>query len=96
MNIAVTGGNGFIGRKLVDALALQGHAIKVLTRVSGDSARRNVQFVKGSLTSDDCPLGQLLDHCDVLLHCAGELRDIAAMRALHVGGTQRLMKGVLR
>jgi nucleoside-diphosphate-sugar epimerase len=96
MNTAVTGGNGFIGRKLVEALASQGHAVRVLTRASTRSPSVNVQFVEGDLTSDDCPFSQFLENCDVVFHCAGELRSVALMRALHVGGTRRLLGGVFR
>lgn len=95
MNVAITGGNGFIGRKLIDALIRQGHVVKALSRGSQPAFSSDIQVVKGNLISPDCPLGQLVKDCEVLFHCAGEVRDAAAMRLLHVEGTRRLSQAVL-
>jgi nucleoside-diphosphate-sugar epimerase len=81
MIAAVTGGTGFVGRALVARLRRDAavREVRVLSRRGGFDLTR--------------PLPpQALDGVDVLFHCAGETRDEAAMRALHVEGTRRLVE----
>lgn len=96
MQVCVTGANGFIGRRLVDALSNQGHSIRVLTRRPVCLFPDGVQVIMGDLTSPDCPLDQFLEGCEVVFHCAGEIRDVGAMHLLHVNGTQWLLQAVLK
>ena len=95
LRICLTGANGFIGRRLVAALSRQGHAIRVLSRRSDCLLFDGIHVVKGDLTSVDCPFDQFLEGCEVVVHCAGEIRDVAAMKSLHVDGTHRLLQAVL-
>ncbi len=95
MNIAITGANGFIGRNLIKALDQQGHSIRALSRRSQAVFPSGVQKVTGDLTSEACPLEQLLEGCEVIFHCAGEIRNQAVMRSLHVDGTKRLLHAAL-
>jgi nucleoside-diphosphate-sugar epimerase len=96
MQVCVTGANGFIGRYLVGALSHQGHTVRVLTRQGGNMFPAGVEVVKGDLISLDCPLDQFLHDCEVLFHCAGEIRNPNVMRLLHVEGTKRLIQAQLR
>lgn len=96
LNVCVTGANGFIGRRLIRSLAQQGHNITALSRKNNSVFSGRVNWIKGDLTSDDCPLEKFLDRCDVIFHCAGEVHDTKVMGALHVDGTQRLIKAVLK
>ncbi|MFV1984632.1 MAG: NAD-dependent epimerase/dehydratase family protein [Thiohalomonadales bacterium] len=99
MNIFVTGGNGFIGKKIVERLSVQGHNIRMLSRHAGlnnpGNTLENVQVVKGDLTAENYSLEQHLVDCDVIIHCAGEIRNTSLMRSLHVDGTNRLIKSAL-
>ena len=94
MQVCVTGASGFIGRSLVVALSRQGHLVKVLTRHQDYLFHEGVQVVQGDLTSNDCPLDQFLMDCEVIFHCAGEIRDSETMYLLHVVGTNRLLEAV--
>lgn len=96
MKIFVTGASGFIGRRLVNALSLEGHDVSVLTRRSGCLFPKGVRAVSGDLTSVDYSFDQLLDGCEVVYHCAGEIQNETEMRALHVDGTQRLLQATQR
>ncbi|OUR64412.1 hypothetical protein A9Q79_07900 [Methylophaga sp. 42_25_T18] len=94
--VCVTGANGFIGRRLVDELIMQGYDVTVLSRRDNDVFPAMVKLVKGDLTAVDCALEQFISNCDVVFHCAGEIHDTKLMKALHVDGTQRLIQAVLK
>lgn len=94
--VCVTGANGFIGRHLVDALSQQGYSIRVLTRRPDCLFPSCIQVVLGDLTTLGCQLDQFLEGCEILFHCAGEIRDVGAMQLLHVDGTHHLLQAVLR
>jgi UDP-glucose 4-epimerase len=71
----VTGGAGFIGSHLVDALLAQGHAVRVLDDFStgkaanlADAAER-IELVRGSITDLDAVKSAVKD-CEVVYHLA--------------------------
>jgi len=91
MKISVTGGNGFIGRSLVDALSQKGYKVKVLSRYADYKPPTGIELVQGDLISTDCPIDQFIANSTIIFHCAGEVRNDAKMRSLHVDATQRLL-----
>ena len=93
MIVAVTGGTGFIGRRLVDRLLEAGDSVRLLTRRSPVQVpwANRVEVISGDLSSDTVSLAAFTEGADVLYHCAGEIRRPARMRTLHVDGTRRLI-----
>jgi len=87
MIVAITGGTGFIGRKLVLRHLAQGDEVRVLSRST--AVESGVQWHHGDLATAD--LNAFVDGADVLYHCAGEILDEARMQQVHVEGTQRLI-----
>ena len=89
MIAAVTGGTGFVGRRLVEHLLASGtfSEVRVLTRSA--NAVPGARMLQGDLTT--VPLGPLVEGVDLVFHCAAELRNEATMRGLHVEGTRRLL-----
>ena len=93
MIVAITGGTGFIGKKLVARLVERGDTVRLLTRqpeVSVQSSR--VKILACDLVSAGVnELSAMLDGVDVLYHCAGQLTNTQAMGALHVDATRKLV-----
>jgi nucleoside-diphosphate-sugar epimerase len=92
----VTGANGFIGRRLVEALTVQGHSVSVLTRNPKADFPSGVHVVIGDLVSEKGIGDEVLSGCDVIFHCAGESRNESLMRKLHVDGARRLLHSAIR
>ena len=90
----ITGGNGFIGRKLIESLLNKGIKLRVLTRKKEVNFPEVVEVFNGDLTLPDNSLKEFLKGCDVLFHCAGEIRQIELMKKLHINGTQSLIDAV--
>jgi len=90
MIVAVTGGTGFIGKKLIHRLFEQGDEVRVLSRTDDINSFDGVKYYKGDLR-EQASLTGFLDGVDILYHCAGQLTNEAAMRSLHVAGTQNLI-----
>src|SRR5215203_7456722 len=80
-NVLVTGGAGFIGSHLVDALIEGGHRVRVLDalvpQVHGENAsplylNQAAEFVQGDVC-DRAVVDQVLDDIDVVFHEAAEV-----------------------
>lgn len=72
MRIFVTGGTGFIGKKLTKVLALQGHELYILTRSkAGKTDTENIKYIEGN------PIfpgnwQNLIRDCDLVANLVGE------------------------
>lgn len=93
MIVAVTGGTGFIGSKLVERLVARGDTVRLLTRGTAAPEKSSLVEMHGCdlVTVDANRLSAMLDGVDVLYHCAGQLTNAQAMRALHVAATRKLV-----
>jgi uncharacterized protein YbjT (DUF2867 family) len=86
VRIAVTGGTGFVGSRLIEALVDAGHDISALTRRPKDG-QRSVNWVAGAL-EDQPALDSLAKGADALIHVAGVIKaDEAGFEAGNVRGT---------
>lgn len=97
MRIAVTGGTGFVGRHLAEALLARGHEVVLIARGVDDrdpEARRlpGAQFRTASVT-DQSGLAEAFAGCDAVAHCAGINREIGQQtyQAVHVDGTRTVV-----
>jgi len=90
MIIAITGGSGYIGKRLLDNLLNTNYEIRLLSRKPFINKNR-IKFFLGDLTSPKDDLSEFLDGVDVLYHCAGEINNENLMHELHVNGTKRLI-----
>ncbi len=96
MKIGVTGGSGFIGTPLIQAIERSFGHVRMLSRRPYDKSP-TCDVVFGDLTHDDpSALDAFVSGLDCIIHCAGELRNEGVMEALHVEGTRRLLAASLR
>jgi nucleoside-diphosphate-sugar epimerase len=93
MKIAVTGGTGFVGSRLLAALRESGHDVRALTR-RPQAASPGINWIEGSL-ADPAALARLAEGADALIHVAGVINaDIAGFEAGNVGGTASILAAV--
>ena len=90
LKVAVTGGTGFVGARLIAALRAAGHDVRALTRrpqVDADQLR----WVAGSL-EDHAALDRLVEGAEALIHVAGVINaDQAGFEAGNVQGTAAVL-----
>lgn len=98
MIVAITGGTGFIGKKLVARLVERGDTVCLLTRSSTIAEKspllemHQCDLLKVGVNE----LSAMLDGVDVIYHCAGQIKDPSSMRALHVDATRKLAEAASR
>jgi len=91
MILAVTGGTGFVGRRLLELAVERGRCVRALTR-RPQEARDGVEWVEGSLEDRDA-LGRLVEGSDAAIHVAGVIkaRDRQGFEDGNVAGTLAML-----
>ena len=89
--MALTGGTGFVGRRVIAQVVGQDWHIRALTR-RAQPAEPNVNWVRGALDKPDS-LAELVTGADVVLHVAGVVSapDATGFTAGNVTGTQAVL-----
>jgi dihydroflavonol-4-reductase len=100
--VLVTGGTGFIGRHLVEALLEDGHPVRMLARNPAKARRLfadRVQIVEGHLL-DAASLAAACEGMEVIYHVGGLYRfgpgHAAELKEVNVEGTRRLLAAAVR
>ena len=104
MRCLVTGGCGFIGSHLVDALVTRGDEVVVLDDLSAGSAEnlnRNARLIKGSIL-DTVTVESAIKGADCVFHLAARVgiplsvEDPIGTQQVNVGGTLNLLEAARR
>jgi nucleoside-diphosphate-sugar epimerase len=74
--IALTGGTGFVGQRLIPLLLAQGYDVRALTRQQQPTIE-HLNWVKGDL-SNLTALQTLCTDCDTVIHLAGVIKAVSA------------------
>lgn len=97
--VLITGGTGFVGSHLVEALAARGARIRALVRRTSDTSllrRHGAELVPGSL-GDAAALAGAVEGVDVVFHLAAltHARSAAELERVNAAGTRALVDAVL-
>jgi nucleoside-diphosphate-sugar epimerase len=94
--LAITGGTGFVGGRLIDLALAAGHSVRALTR-RPQPERKGVTWIPGALDTTDA-LDTLVTGADAVLHVAGVVSapDRAGFIAGNVTGTQAMVDATTR
>lgn len=92
LTLAVTGGTGFVGARLLDLAVARGHPIRALAR-RPQPERDGVTWVRGAL-DDQASLNRLIAGAEAVIHAAGVLNapDAAGFEAGNVSGTAAMLE----
>jgi uncharacterized protein len=71
MKITLTGGSGFIGRRLLKTLSGDGHTVHILSRHAGTNLPPGVKLSVWNATKGEPP-ADALEGADAVIHLAGE------------------------
>lgn len=91
LKLAITGGTGFVGGRLIDLALAAGHEVRALTR-RPQQARGGVTWVEGALDQPGSLLA-LASGADAVIHVAGVINapDPAGFEAGNVTGTSAML-----
>ncbi len=109
MKIAVTGATGFLGRYIVQRLAVAGHALRCWFRPSSDrsgleSLQSQIEWIPGKL-GEPADATTLISGCDAVVHAAlwrpgaafqGAEGNVVKFAEINVLGTLRLIDEAFR
>jgi NADH dehydrogenase len=95
--VFVTGGTGFVGRAVIQALRAEGHAVRCLVRRGSERDLHGfgaIERVEGDVMARQT-LDEGMSGCDALVHLVGIIRERPAIGAtferVHVQGTQNVL-----
>jgi nucleoside-diphosphate-sugar epimerase len=100
MKVLVTGGSGFIGRRLAGELARRGHEVACLVRRTSITAPLEglpIELVVGDL-AEPSSLARAVAGRDRVFHLAGAVQEVdeSAFHAVNVEGTRNLVEACFR
>ena len=89
--LAITGGTGFVGKRVIDRALAAGHSVRALTR-RPQPQRDGATWIEGALDTP-AALASLATGADVVLHIAGVVNapDRAGFAAGNIAGTQAMV-----
>jgi nucleoside-diphosphate-sugar epimerase len=101
VQVFVTGGSGYVGRNLIEALIARGDTVRALARSATAAEavrRRGATAVRGDILDEDA-MREAMRGCDVVVHAAalvGGPRDESLWFRTNVGGTDAVLRAAGR
>jgi nucleoside-diphosphate-sugar epimerase len=89
--LAITGGTGFVGTRLIALATAAGHEVRALTRRE-QAPREHIEWVAGDL-GDGAALARLCEGADAVIHVAGVVNapDRAGFAVGNIAGTHNML-----
>ncbi len=94
MRVFVTGGSGFVGGHVIEALVAAGHEVRAMARSDASVERVVALGADPSRCSLDDVAAEHLADCDAVVHCAAYVEEWGTREVfwrINVDGTQRLL-----
>ena len=95
--VFVTGGTGFVGRALIQALRAEGHIVRCLVRRGSERELKGleaIERVEGDVLMPD-PLADSMSSCDAVVHLVGIIREFPTrgimFEQVHIDGTKNVV-----
>ncbi len=95
--VFVTGGTGFVGRALIQALRAEGHVVRCLVRRGSERELKGleaIERVEGDVLLPD-PLADSMSGCDAVVHLVGIIRERPTrgiiFEQVHIDATQNVV-----
>jgi NADH dehydrogenase len=95
--VFVTGGTGFVGRALIQALRAEGHVVRCLVRRGSEAELRGLEAIErvaGDVLEPQ-GLADAMAGCDAVVHLVGIIREIPARAVIfeqvHIDGTANVV-----
>jgi nucleoside-diphosphate-sugar epimerase len=96
MRVAISGARGLIGRRVLEHYAQRGVPVHALSRQLAPQTTGTVRWFCHDLAScSEADLHEFMTDCDIVFHCAAELRDPMRMDAVNFHGTKKLFTAAL-
>lgn len=102
MKIAITGGTGFVGSHLAQALVSEGHQVEIVAR-GADTRNPTIRKLGNATfhpigTDEEEKLATAFAGCDAVAHCAGINREIGSQtyQKVHIEGTRNVVHAARR
>lgn len=95
MRVFVTGGSGFVGGHVIEALVREGHEVRAMARSESSASRVAELGAEASRSSLDDVAPEHLDGCDAVVHCAAYVEEWGTREVfwrINVEGTSRLLE----
>lgn len=93
--VLVTGGNGYLGSHLAEALREKGYAVRIFARQHGDEAGRDGFETFWGDVRDEASVDRAVEGCDRVIHTASNFRhggsDGEEAHDINVQGTRNVM-----
>lgn len=95
--ILVTGGNGFVGRKIVSLLLQQGHRVRIFSRKAAAKPVPGAEWAAGDIL-DAASLDRAMAGVRIVIHLVGIIaeKDGSTFEKIHVQGTRRVVAAARR
>ncbi|WP_188054746.1 NAD-dependent epimerase/dehydratase family protein [Sphingosinithalassobacter sp. CS137] len=91
LTLAITGGTGFVGTKLIELALAEGHAVRALTRRK-QAEREGITWIRGALDNVEA-LTTLAEGADAVIHVAGVVNapDKSGFVRGNIDGTRNML-----
>ena len=96
MRVAISGASGMLGKRLSEYYAAQGAIVHALSRCSTPDTENVHWFCQDIAACRDEDLDNFVAGCEVIFHCAAELRDPLRMMNVNFEGTRKLFAAACR